>query len=241
MMALAAQISEALERTSIRPIGDRSRGLMLDGPFNNIIGECPEMVALYERILAAASTSATVFVLGESGTGKTLVAKAVHENSDRSSGPFIHLDCTTLPAGLIESELFGHERGAFTGAERQVPGKFELADGGTLFLDEIGDLPVPLQSKLLRFLQERTFERVGGRKTLQADVRIISATNADLEVAMNEGLFRQDLYYRLRVVELLVPPLRRRGGLDIERLTEHFLDLYARRYRRPFRRLSKEA
>ncbi|MBN2497800.1 MAG: sigma-54-dependent Fis family transcriptional regulator [Deltaproteobacteria bacterium] len=241
LVDLAEQVSQALERTSIRPVGDRSVGLLLDGPFNNIIGECPQMLALYERILAAASADATVLVRGESGTGKTLVAKAVHDNSDRHTGPFVHVDCTTLPAGLIESELFGHERGAFTGADSQVPGKFELAEGGTLFLDEIGDLPIPLQGKLLRFLQEHEFERVGGREILRADVRVVSATNADLEAAMGEGRFRRDLYYRLRVVELTIPPLKTRGPRDIESLAEHFLDLYARRYRRPYRPLSPEA
>ncbi len=178
---------------------------------------------------------------GDSGTGKTLVARAVHENSLRCSGPLVHVDCTTLPAGLIESELFGHERGAFTGADRQVRGKFEMADGGTLFLDEIGDLPLGLQGKLLRFLQEHEFERLGGRKTLKADVRVISATNADLEALLKEGKFRRDLYYRLRVVELVVPPLRERGPVDIERLAEHFLAVYSRRHRRKARAVSPAA
>ena len=238
---LAEQVSQALERTSMRPIGDRSTGLLLDGPFNNIIGECPAMKALYERILAAASTDATVLVRGDSGTGKTLVARAVQENSSRHTGPFVHVDCTTLPAGLIESELFGHERGAFTGADSLMRGKVEQAAGGTLFLDEIGDLPLALQGKLLRFLQEHEFERLGGRKTIKVDVRIISATNADLEALMVEGKFRRDLYYRLRVVELIVPPLSERGPTDIERLTEHFLATYARRHRRLARSISPTA
>jgi Nif-specific regulatory protein len=199
------------------------------------------MKALYERILAAAGTDVTVLVRGASGTGKSLVARAVHDNSMRHDGPLVHVDCTTLPPGLIENELFGHERGAFTGADRRVEGKFELADGGTLFLDEIGDLPLALQSKLLRFLQEQTFERLGGRQTLRADVRIISATNADLEKSIGEGGFRRDLYYRLRVVELVVPDLADRGARDIERLAEHFLDLYARKHRRRVRSFTPSA
>ena len=238
---LASEVASALERTSMRPISDNDLGVLVDGPFNNIVGESQGMVELYDRTLAAATTDATVLVRGDSGTGKTLVARAIHENSERQAGPLIHVDCTALPAGLIESELFGHERGAFTGAERRVPGKFEIADGGTLFLDEIGDLPLALQGKLLRFLQEREFERVGGRETLRADVRVISATNADLEEAIDAGKFRSDLYYRIRVVELRVLPLSERGPMDILRLAEHFLDLYARRHRRPARFISGKA
>jgi Nif-specific regulatory protein len=241
LSALADQVAQALELTSLRPCGDRARGVLVNGPFNNIIGESPQMKTLYERILAAATADVTVLVRGDSGTGKTLVARAVHDNSERRNGPLVHVDCTTLPAGLIESELFGHERGAFTGADRRVRGKFELADGGTLFLDEIGDLPLPLQGKLLRFLQEHAFERLGGRQTLKADVRIISATNARLEELIGSSKFRRDLYYRLRVVELVVPPLKERGSQDIERLAEHFLDLYARRHRRKARAISRTA
>ncbi|MHC4816358.1 MAG: sigma-54 interaction domain-containing protein, partial [Planctomycetota bacterium] len=173
--------------------------------------------------------------------GKTLVARAIHDKSERRHGPLVQVDCTALPAGLIESELFGHERGAFTGAERRVPGKFEIAADGTLFLDEIGDLPLPLQGKLLRFLQEREFERLGGRETLRADVRVISATNTDLEQQIAAGRLRRDLYYRIRVVELVVPPLRERGAADIRRLAMHFLDRFRRRHRRGVRRLSEAA
>jgi Nif-specific regulatory protein len=238
---LARQVSQALELTSMRPCGDRSRGLLLDGPFNNIVGESRPMLELYRRIAAAAATDATVLVRGDTGTGKTLVARAVHDNSDRADGPMVHVDCTTLPAGLIESELLGHERGAFTGADRLVKGKFELADGGTLFLDEIGDMPLPMQGKLLRFLQDREFERLGGSATLRADVRVISATNAPLERLIEEGRFRRDLYYRVRVVELEVPRLGERGPDDIRRLAEHFLDHFVRRHRRALGAITPEA
>ena len=238
---LADQVAQALEMTSHKPAGDRGEGVLVDGPFNNVVGESPGMRLLYDNILSAASTDATVLIRGDSGTGKTLVAHAIHDNSQRSQGPLVHVDCTTLPAGLIESELFGHERGAFTGADRRVEGKFELAEGGTLFLDEIGDLPMPLQGKLLRFLQEHSFERLGGRKTLKADVRVISATNVNLEERIAEGKFRRDLYYRLHVVELQVPALCERGPKDIQRLATHFLHLYSRRHRRPVRAISDNA
>ena len=238
---LADQVAEALAKTSLRPRGDRSRGVLIDGPFNHIVGESPCMAALYERILAAAATDATVLIRGETGTGKTLVARAVHANSERRLRPLVHVDCATLPASLIESELLGHERGAFTGADRRIPGQFEQADGGTLFLDEIGELPLPLQGKLLRFLQDREFERLGGGETLRVDVRVISATNIDLEAQVGAGAFRRDLYYRIRVLELAIPALRERGPTDIERLAEHFLDVYAHRHRRKVRRLSAAA
>jgi Nif-specific regulatory protein len=190
------------------------------------------MRALYQRILAVASTEATVLLRGETGTGKTLFAQAIHASSQRHAGSLVHVECTALPASLIESALFGHERGAFTGAERLVPGRFEQADGGTLFLDEIGDLLPSLQGKLLRFLQSREFERLGGTTTRRVDVRVIAATNADLEERLADGRFRRDLYYRLRVVELTIPPLRDRGPRDVERLAYHFLDRFSRRHRR---------
>ena len=241
LLELAEQVVQALERTSMRPCGDRTRGVLVDGPFNHIVGESQPMMDLYDRIMAAASADVTVLIRGGTGTGKTLVARAVHDNSSRRDGPLVHVDCTVLPAGLIESELFGHEQGAFTGASRRVRGKFELANGGTLFLDEIGDLPLQLQGKLLRFIQEREFERLGGRETLRADVRVISATNADLEEQVKEGKFRSDLYYRVKVLDLVVPSLADRGSADIERLSEHFLDVYTRRHRRRNSGISPEA
>ena len=170
---------------------------------------------------------------GETGTGKGLFARAIHFNSARQSGPFVTVDCTTLPRELVESELFGHERGAFTGAEKRVRGKVELAHGGTLFLDEMGELPTEMQGKLLRFLQDRCFERVGGRDTRKADARIICATHRNLRDAVRSGTFREDLYYRVRVVEIDVPPLRARGGDEVESLARHFAELYAARYQRP--------
>ena len=174
---------------------------------------------------------------GETGTGKGIFARAIHVNSARQEGPFITVDCTTLPGQLVESELFGHERGAFTGADRRVPGRVELAEHGTLFLDEIGDLPLDVQGKLLRFLQERTFERVGGRTTLEADVRVVAATHRDLEAGVAAGTFREDLYYRVRVVEMVLPPLRARGPDEIDALATHFAAIYAKRYGRPLPRL----
>jgi len=239
LVALALQLGHVLSLTTLRPTSGGGDGLVLRGPFNRIVGRSEAMEAVYERVALAAQTDAAVLLRGETGTGKTLLARAVHYNSARQSAPFVTVDCTTLPGQLVESELFGHERGAFTGADRRVRGKVELADGGTLFLDEIGDLPVESQGKLLRFLQDRSFERVGGRETLKSDVRVITATHRDLEARLAEGEFREDLYYRARVVEIEVPPLRERGGDEIERLARHFADVYAERYGRPTPELSK--
>jgi Nif-specific regulatory protein len=211
------------------------------GPFNHVIGRSPAMKAVYERIALAARSDATVLLRGETGTGKGLLARAIHVNSLRQSGPFVTVDCTTLPAQLVESELFGHERGAFTGADRRVPGRVELAAGGTLMLDEIGDLPPEMQGKLLRFLQDRRFERVGGRQELMADARILCATHRDLEKAVAEGTFREDLYYRVRVLEIEVPSLRQRGADEIEQLAHYFAAEHARRYGRAPCRITPEA
>jgi Nif-specific regulatory protein len=190
------------------------------------------MRRVYEQILRAAMTDATVLLRGETGVGKGLFARAIHVNSKRKEHPLAVLDCTTLPSALAESELFGHERGAFTGADRRVRGKVEQAEGGTLLLDEIGDLPMPAQSKLLRFLQERAFERVGGRETLVADVRILAATHRDLDALVARDEFRQDLFYRVRVVEIMLPPLRDRGRDEILALSRHFAEVYSRRHGR---------
>ncbi len=240
VLRLAEQIGRALDYTTLRG-NDAQRGLSVRGRFNHVIGTSPEMAAVYEMIVRAAQTDATVLLHGETGTGKGLLARAIHVNSGRREGPFVHIDCTTLPANLIESELFGHERGAYTGADSRVVGKVEAAKGGTLFLDEIGELPLPLQGKLLRFVQERKFERIGGRETLDADVRIVAATNRDLPAMANAGQFRSDLYFRLRVVEIEIPPLRSRGGDDIIDLASHFTDQFARRYRKGPMRLSESA
>ncbi|MGE0785235.1 MAG: sigma 54-interacting transcriptional regulator [Sandaracinaceae bacterium] len=241
LVALGIQLGRALALTTLRADDARGPGLVLRGPFNRIVGRGPAMEAVYERIALTAQTDATVLLRGETGTGKTLLARAIHVNSARSGRPFVTVDCTTLPAQLVESELFGHERGAFTGAERSVPGKVELAEGGTLFLDEIGDLPLEMQGKLLRFLQEKSFERVGGRQTRTTDCRILCATHHDLEAAVEQGKFRRDLYYRVHVVPIDVPRLEERGVEEVERLSRHFADVYATRYARPEPRFEDEA
>jgi transcriptional regulator with GAF, ATPase, and Fis domain len=233
LVALATQLARALTLTTLRAANDGGPGLLFQGVFNRIVGRSALMRTACERVQLAAQTDATVLLRGETGTGKGLFSRAIHVNSRRQAKPFVTVDCTTLPAQLVESELFGHERGAFTGADRRVPGKVELAEGGTLFLDELGDLPPDIQGKLLRFLQERTFERVGGRQTLHADLRVVCATHRDLEKAVSEGRFRADLYYRVRVVEIEIPPLRARGPEEIETLARHFGDVYAGRYGRP--------
>jgi Nif-specific regulatory protein len=188
----------------------------------SVIGQSARMREIFDAVEQVSQTRATVLIRGESGTGKELVARAIHYNSPRAGQPFIRVNCAALPQTLLESELFGHERGAFTGAVGAKKGRFELADGGSLFLDEIGDLPMPVQVKLLRVLQERCFERVGGIRTIAVDVRIIAATHENLEAAIAQGTFREDLYYRLNVVPLLIPPLRERRE-DIPLLIEHFL------------------
>jgi transcriptional regulator with PAS, ATPase and Fis domain len=186
-----------------------------------------------------AASPATVLILGESGTGKELVAKAIHRNSGRAAGPFVAINCAAIPENLLESELFGHEKGAFTGAIGRRIGRFERASGGTLFLDEIGDMSLALQSKILRALQEREIERVGGSSAVPIDVRIVAATNRDLQAAVAEGRFREDLFYRLAVVSLTLPPLRERGA-DLDLLASHFVAHYAREHARPVRAVAEE-
>jgi DNA-binding NtrC family response regulator len=199
--------------------------------FGAIVGESEALAEVLTRVEQVAPTASTVLLRGETGTGKEMVARAVHLNSDRAERPFVAVNCAALPAELLESELFGHEKGAFTGAIAQRKGRFELADGGSLFLDEIGELPMEVQVKLLRVLQEREFERVGSGTPIKVDVRVISATNRDLEALTEQQRFREDLYYRLNVFPLVLPPLRDRGN-DVLLLAEHFLEKFVRINRR---------
>jgi Nif-specific regulatory protein len=208
--------------------------------FSHIIGNSGPMRQVYEQITQVASTSTTVLIRGESGTGKELIAHAIHYNSPRSGKPFVKVSCAALPDSLIESELFGYEKGAFTGAEARKKGRFELADGGTLFLDEIGDVPLSTQVKLLRVLQERQFERLGGTEPVKVNVRLIAATNKDLEKAIAAGAFREDLHYRLNVFTICVPPLRERKP-DILLLADHFLEKYAIEHHKAIKRISTAA
>jgi DNA-binding NtrC family response regulator len=194
--------------------------------FEGIVGAHPTMQLLFNRVIQAARSKATVLIHGETGTGKELIASAVHKNGKRRDAPFIRLNCAALAEGVLESELFGHEKGSFTGASGTRKGRFEQADGGTLFLDEISEVPPGVQVKLLRFLQERELERVGGNETIRVDVRVLAATNRDLRVLVEDGKFREDLYYRLNVVRIDVPPLRARPS-DIPLLAEHFLVRFA--------------
>jgi nitrogen regulation protein NR(I) len=208
--------------------------------FDKIIGQSPAMQSIYRIIERVARTDTTVLITGESGTGKELIANAIHYNSQRRDKPLVPINCGAIPEELLESELFGHEKGAFTGALRDRKGRFELAHQGTVFLDEIGDMSPKLQVKLLRFLQERTFERVGGSRTIEVDVRIIAATNKDLEKEVEEGHFREDLYFRLNVIPIQVPPLREREG-DIPLLVHYFLRQHCLKKDLPAKKISKEA
>jgi Nif-specific regulatory protein len=208
--------------------------------FSNIIGTAGPIRQVYEQIAQVAHTNTTVLIRGESGTGKELIAHAIHYNSPRDQKPFIKVNCAALPETLIESELFGYEKGAFTGANSLKKGRFELAEGGTLFLDEIGDINLATQIKLLRVLQEKEFERLGGTSTIRSNVRLITATNKDLEKAMAEGKFREDLYYRLNVFTIFVPPLRERKA-DLLLLADHFLQKYSREHKKDIRRISTPA
>jgi len=215
VIAKAAK-THAIAKTAVQPDG-KSRSA--------IIGDSPQIQDVYKIIDKVADTPSTVLITGESGVGKELIATALHEGSSRRLKPLIKINCAAIPKDLIESELFGYERGAFTGAVTSKPGRFELADGGTLFLDEIGEIPIEMQVKLLRALQESEFERVGGIKTTRVDVRLIAATNRDLQVEIEAGRFRKDLFYRLAVVPIVLPPLRDRKG-DIPTLARHFIDKY---------------
>jgi len=224
---LEMRIARALKQQNLE-VENVSLRQQLDAKFGleNIVGESPQMREIFDVVRQVAPTRATVLVLGESGTGKELIAKALHRLSPRAKQPFVTVHCAALAPTLLESELFGHERGAFTGAHERRVGRFELAQGGTLFLDEIGEIDATIQVKLLRFLGERTFERVGSNKTLSADVRLVAATNKNLEELVKAGKFREDLFFRLRVVEIELPPLRGRTG-DIPLLAQNFLREFA--------------
>jgi two-component system, NtrC family, response regulator AtoC len=223
---LSVVVEKALDVSKLRDENrDLREALGQRYQFENIVGHSPEMQEIFATVTRVAPTRATVLLAGESGVGKDMIARAIHEHSPRKGRPFVKINCTAIPENLMESELFGYEKGAFTGANISKPGKFEQADTGTVFLDEIGDVPASIQVKLLRILQEREFERLGSNKTQHTDVRVIAATNVDLRAALEQGTFREDLYYRLNVVPMNIPPLRERKD-DIPYLVEHFAKKY---------------
>jgi DNA-binding NtrC family response regulator len=227
MDELLIVVQRALEQSKLRQEASNLRGQLRERySFDNIVGTSPEMQHVFKVVAQVAPSRATVLLTGESGTGKELVAAAIHHHSPRAPGPFVRLHCAALADSLLESELFGHERGAFTGADRKREGRFEQAHGGTLFLDEIGEISLATQVKLLRVLQEREFERVGGGQTIRVDVRVVAATNRDLKEMVAQGRFREDLFYRLNVINLPLPALRRRPS-DVPPLAMHFLKRYA--------------
>ena len=238
---LEMRIARSLQRQNLE-VENVSLRQQLDSKFGleNMVGESPAMQEVFEIVRQVAPTRATVLLAGESGTGKELVAKAIHQLSPRAEQPLVTVHCAALAPTLLESELFGHEKGAFTGAHERRIGRFEQAQGGTLFLDEIGEIDATLQVKLLRFLGERTFERVGSNKTLTADVRLIAATNKNLEERVKAGAFREDLFFRLRVVEILLPPLRERAG-DIPLLAQKFLREFAQENGKPLNDFTADA
>ncbi len=225
--SVLAKLEKVLEKRELRRDNEQLRERLREKyKFSNIVGESAELQAVFDVVKRAAPTKATVLVLGESGTGKELIAQAIHEESPRRDKPFVKVNCAALTESLLESELFGHEKGSFTGAVGRREGRFELADGGTLFLDEIGEVSGGLQVKLLRVLQQKEFERVGGTQTIKVDVRVVAATNRDLEAEVKAGHFREDLFYRLNVVAVTLPPLRRRKT-DIPSLVSHFIERYS--------------
>lgn len=236
MVTIAKAVGSTAGETSVAPTLKAAAGQHED----EIVGKSPEIVEIAKLIGQVAKSNASVLIFGESGTGKELVARAVHRNSKRSDKPFLSVNCAALPDTLLESELFGHEKGAFTGAHARKLGKFELTDGGTLFLDEVADMSLTTQSKLLRILQQQEFERVGGEHTISVNVRVVTATNKSLVAAMKEGKFRVDLFYRLKVVSIFLPPLRERRS-DIPLLTEHFVNRYSQLTQKRIKGVSKEA
>lgn len=238
---LLVNINKAVHHYSLLRENTRLRKEMLERTgFSGMVGKSKHMQQVYELIEKVAPTPSSVLITGESGTGKELVAKAIHFNSPRADKPFITVNCAALAENLLESELFGHEKGAFTGAVAMRKGRFELADGGTLFLDEIGEIPLALQAKLLRAIQEKRFERVGGSKTLSVDVRIVSATNLEVKEEVKKGKFREDLYYRLNVIHLALPALRERQD-DIPLLVDYFVKTVAERLGKTDLEINKEA
>jgi DNA-binding NtrC family response regulator len=238
---IALLVEKALETTRLRREVRALRASQAQPySFDRIVGDSPsvaQLKGLLQKI--AASPASTVLLTGESGTGKDLAAKVLHYASDRAAKPFMNITCSALPEALLESELFGHERGAFTDARQQKRGLFEMADGGTVFLDEIGEMVPGLQAKLLRFLEEKTFKRVGGMSDIKVDVRVVAATNRNLEEEVKKGKFREDLYYRLNVLPIALPPLRARAD-DIPRLADYFVDTYNTEFRKRVRRVAPE-
>lgn len=241
MERLRALIPKALEAYNVkqanRALEERLANLTR---FGDLIGQSEEMREIYGMVEAAAPSSASLFIIGESGTGKELVARAIHDKSGRSKGPFIAINCAAFPREILENELFGHEKGAFTGALNEKPGCFEMADGGTLFLDEIAEMEPDIQVKLLRALEERSFRRLGGKKEIQVDIRVVSATNRNVNKAVENGELREDLYHRLAVIRLQLPPLRERRG-DVRVLAESFLRRFSEENKKEIKGLSPEA
>jgi two-component system response regulator HydG len=239
--AVAHVVLKAAEHRRLADHARRLEQVLLSKErFGTIIGNSPKMLEVYRLIEGVATTSSTVLVLGESGTGKELVARAIHQHSPRAKGPFVAVNCGAIPAELVESELFGHVRGAFTGAQTARAGLFEAADGGTILLDEVGDLPLAAQVKLLRVLQEGEIKRVGADETRTVDVRVVAATNVDLAQRIQAGEFRRDLFYRLNVIAIALPPLRERGE-DVLLLANHYLNKFARSMQRAVKRLAPDA
>ena len=237
---LVTTVRNAVERSTLKTAVEEMRDSFGQKRFCGFLGESPAMQNVYRAISAAAPSNATIFVSGESGTGKELAARAIHNNSRRAEKAFVAINCAAITETLLESELFGHEKGAFTGAVTQKKGKLEFAQGGTVFLDEIGELPLGLQAKLLRVLQERELERVGGTRSIPVDLRVLAATNRNLEDAMKSGGFRQDLYFRLNVVALTMPSLRERKH-DIPQLAAYFVEKHSQRSNRPAKPISEPA
>jgi Nif-specific regulatory protein len=243
MIAQALKIQRLIEEDRQRLVAENThlrQELRERYDFSNLVGTSGPMRQVYEQVAQVAATNTTVLIRGESGTGKELIAHALHYNSLRAKRPFVKVSCAALPESLVESELFGYEKGAFTGAEARKRGRFDLAEGGTLFLDEIGDVNLATQVKLLRVLQQREFERVGGIETVKANVRLIAATNKDLESAIRAGTFREDLYYRLNVFTIFIPPLRERKS-DLLLLADHCLERFAREHHQRIKRISTPA